>query len=230
MRLTAHLIDGQRPLALEPAERTRPWQGEHHKRCLPLMIANQAGWWIRNPVAFRARWDGGEGREALTIEAVTDGERPLAVSHFGKGVVTFSLPWLFKSEPGWNLQLRGPSNWPLDGATALEGIVETDWNPATATMNWQLTRPGWTVLFEAGFPFCQILPMRRGELEAVRLEQKPLADDAKLHHAFWAWAGARERFLAALPIQGSGPNLQGWQKDYHRGARTKLHLAELADA
>src|SRR3546814_13729675 len=61
-------------------------------------------------------------------------------THFGSGIVTFSLGHLFRTSPGVNLWIKGPSNRPKDGASPLEGIIETDWSPYTFTMNWQLTR------------------------------------------------------------------------------------------
>lgn len=36
-------------------------------RCLPLVIANQMGWEIQTPVAFRARWNGGPGEDAIEL-------------------------------------------------------------------------------------------------------------------------------------------------------------------
>ena len=230
-RLTANLIDGQHALELGPADRGRSWQGKHHQRCLPMMIANQAGWWIRNSVAFCATWNGGERREDLSIEPMDADEKPLATSHFGRGVVTFTLLWVFRTEPRWHLLLRGPSNWPMDGASPLEGVVETDWNPTTATMNWQITRPDCPVLFAAGMPFCQIMPVRKGDLEGFKLVQQPLADDAALHTSFWQWSGERDRFLRALQTPGSAAQAQGWQRDYYQGSPvTKLTLARLEDA
>ncbi|MBT5435350.1 MAG: hypothetical protein HOK83_17005, partial [Rhodospirillaceae bacterium] len=62
-----------------PAPVTRAWMDatpdRHAYRCLPLNIANAYGWQILNPSSFRVRWDGGSGREALTIDGGTEGER-----------------------------------------------------------------------------------------------------------------------------------------------------------
>ena len=46
-------------------------------------------------------------------------------SHFGEAVLTFSLPYLFRTPRGVNLWVKGPSNWIKDGIQPLEGIVET---------------------------------------------------------------------------------------------------------
>ena len=62
-------------------------------------------------------------------------------SNFGYGIVTWYLPYLFRTSPGYNLWVRGPVNSPKDGIVPLEGLVETDWAEATFTVNWKITRP-----------------------------------------------------------------------------------------
>ena len=49
-----------------------------------------------------------------------DGALPMS-SHFGYGILTWTLPYLFRTPPDWNLLARGPSNLPKDGIQALEG-------------------------------------------------------------------------------------------------------------
>jgi hypothetical protein len=158
LALTAYrtdLTDGPAP---EPADRRRAWMdASYHRfayRCLPMPMANQAGWWVRNDADFVVRWDGGQDRSALTIRP-TDGGRPAtAAGHFGQGILTFPFRLLFRAPPGWNLLVRGPADLPKDGAPALEGLVETDWAVSTFTMNWQITRPDTDVEFRAGEPIC----------------------------------------------------------------------------
>ncbi len=65
-----------------------------------------------------------------------------ATSMFGHGILTFHIPFLVRTHPGYNLLVRGPANMPRDGVSPLEGIVETDWAVATFTMSWQLTLSG----------------------------------------------------------------------------------------
>src|SRR5829696_7007803 len=38
------------------------------RRCLPLMMANRAGWFVLNSHTVRVTWDGGTGMEALRLE------------------------------------------------------------------------------------------------------------------------------------------------------------------
>ena len=234
---------GPPPAALVPAPSMRAWieatDDRFARRCLPLMMACQAGWFLLNSHSFRATWDGGDGLEALRLEYLS-GEPPYpALSHFGYGILTFHVPYLFRTPPGWNLLARGPANWPKDGAFALEGLIETDWATATFTMNWKLTAVGRPVTFEAGEPFCMVVPQRRGELERFRPRVLDLEADPEVARGYAAWGESRERFLAELEVPGSEAVKQGWQKDYFRGTapdgtaapahQTKLPLREADD-
>jgi hypothetical protein len=222
MKLVAYRVSMGLAPALEPAPAGREWMGVTRdafaNRCLPLLIANQAGWHLLNPVGVRARWNGGDRIPDLVVEPL-GGEAPLAVSHFGSGILTFTIPYLFRTPPGWNLLARGPANLPKDGACALEGLVETDWSPATFTMNWILTHPGAEVIFEPGEPIALLVPMRRGDLEAFEPEVKDLDADPEVARAYRAWRKGRADFLEDLPIPGTEANERGWQRDYVLGKR-----------
>jgi hypothetical protein len=168
----AYVINAALAMRLARAEGARAWMestdARFANRCLPMLIANQAGWMLLSEHAFTVTWDGGGGLDSVTIEP-RSGPKPYpAASHFGHGILTFSLPFLFKTSPGYNLLVRGPPNLPKDGIAPLEGLVETDWSPATFTVNWQLTRPDVPVTFEVGEPIAMLVPQARGELERFR--------------------------------------------------------------
>lgn len=103
--------------------------GRFANRCLPLLIANQAGWFLLNNRAFEAEWKGERDQASLRIRYPRGTGRCWASSHFGHGILTFSLPYLFRTSQGFDLMARGPANLPKDGIASLEGIVETSWAP-----------------------------------------------------------------------------------------------------
>jgi hypothetical protein len=184
------------------------------RRCLPLLIANEAGWLICSGNALRATWDGGDDISNLTVEPLRGPAPVPALSHFGHGILTWHIPYLFRTAPGYNLVVRGPTNQPKDGACALDGVVETDWTSATFTMNWKLTRAGMPVTFEVGEPICMIFPQRRGELEGFRPEVRPLDADPDLAQSHRRWGESRATFLVDLDAPDAPPE---WQKHYFRG-------------
>ena len=208
-------------LTLVPAQRNRSWMDEtgdaFANRCLPLRIANQAGWFILNHHPLDVIWDGQCGCENVRITYLDDKSPRSALSHFGNGILTWHVPYLFRTSPGYNLLVRGPSNWPKDGIYPLEGIVETDWAVATFTMNWKLTRPNHRVRFESGEPICMILPQKRGELERVITETRELDSDSELQFHHEKWWRSRQQFNEGLDVPDSDARREGWQRDYYRG-------------
>ena len=206
------------------------WTQTHNRsayRCLPMLVANQAGWLILNPSTVRVKWDGGPNLDAIDMQRWQPGP-PLPPgeewpqepdycypgSHFGSGIITWTLPYLFRTPVGYNLLVRGPANSPKDGVAPLEGIVETDWTPATFTMNWKITRVDTWITFEQGEPIAMIVPQRRGELEEFLPKILPLADDPALQASNAAWCASRDKFNSEFV---AGTAKQGWEKHYAQG-------------
>jgi LPS sulfotransferase NodH len=199
----------------------RAWMDATHQRfayrCLPLVIANQHGWLLLTPARIQVVWDGGESTGSLKVDHPPGYSRCFASSHFGSGILTFSMDFVFRTPPGVNLHVRGPANHPKDGICALEGIVETDWSEATFTMNWKLTRPGHPVVFEEDEPFAMLTPVMRGALETYRPQIRFLTDDPALHAGYRAWSQSRDQFNTQLRAKDSAAQKMGWQRHYIRG-------------
>jgi hypothetical protein len=206
---------------LAPAALQRTWidrtTSRFASRCLPLLMANQAGWFVLSSHRVGAVWDGGDDTASLRV-AADGGPRPVpAASHFGYGILTWTLPYLFRTPPGYNLLVRGPPNWPKDGVCALEGLVETDWAVATFTVNWKLTRPGIPVVFECGEPICMLVPQRRGEYEEFQPAIRDINADPAVAAASTNWWMSRRAFLAAMRSPTWRPGPDAWQKHYLHG-------------
>lgn len=205
---------------LEPAEINRDWMDKAHLRhpyrCLPLVIANQSGWFLRSTASFRAYWYGGSAKEDVQLEFEGPPDNRI-VSHFGNGVITFTVPFLFRTPPGINLWVKGPANYIKDGIQALEGVVETDWLASTFTMNWKMTRVCEWVRFEKGEPFCMIVPVPRGLVDSLVPQRMPIKENAELNEQYLAWEASRNGFLQGLTARDPEAIKRGWQKDYFQG-------------
>jgi hypothetical protein len=236
-----HLYPGT-PAGLDPAPIPRDWMDRAHQRhpyrCLPLVIANQNGWVLRSPAGFRAYWYGGPNKEDVEIRF--DGEpHTHIVSHFGSGVVTFTVPFLFRTPPGVNLWVKGPANWVKDGIQALEGVVETDWLASTFTMNWKITRVCEWVRFDKDEPYCMIVPVPRGLTEALVPKRRPIDANQELEAEYRAWEASRRGFISDLQKNDPQAVQRGWQKDYFQGKtrdgeaftghQTRLDVREFRD-
>jgi len=239
---TIYAYEVQQPVGMEivPASGDRDWMDatdqRYAYRCLPMSVANRAGWVIHNPADFRATWNGGDKKSSLTIEFPSGARDPRVMSYFGYGVITISIPYLFRTPTEINLWVKGPGNYIKDAVQPLEGVVETDWNPTTFTMNWKVTRPNHPVEFKKGEPICMIVPVPRGVAESMNARQMPLSANPDLLANYELWQNDRATFLDQLLKRDESATKQGWQKDYFKGEmptgesqanhQTKLTLSE----
>jgi hypothetical protein len=211
--LIMYRIHNSNEFFVRSAPRERDWMDDTNVkfayRCLPLAIANQHGWEISIKDRVRAVWDGTNGLDAIKI---LEGPTKVASSHFGYGVLTFSLNFLFRSEKNINLYVTGTPNHPKRGISPLTGIVETDWNPATFTMNWQFTEPNHEVVFEPFEPICFFFPVTRKSVEETQLILRPLEKNEFEKKNYDEWAASR----AKVNKEGTGEE-NGWEKHYFQG-------------
>jgi hypothetical protein len=236
MRLDAIVVTADAIVTLAPAPARRAWMERTPERfanrCLPLLMANQAGWMVTLTEPVEVEWSGREGHGEVDVFGSAR-VRENVKSHFGSGIVTFTLPFLFRTEPAYNLLARGPANLPKDGLSALEGLIETDWSFAPFTMNWQVTRPRARLRFEAGEPVAMIVPVRRGELSAFAPRLRRLDDDAEIAAAYRTWREGRDGFLRDLRSGEAAAVEAGWQRDYFlgrdpRGREADAHETRMA--
>ncbi len=211
---------------IAPAPVNRTWMSEMSEtrkgwpnRCLPMLIANQSGWELRNRCAFTATWTGQEnGADVMITPDKRDTDQFLPLSHFGNGILTWHLPMLFRTPAGYNLLVRGPANYPKDAVYPLEGIVETDWASASFSMSWKLTRKLMPVRFEVDEPICMIVPQRRAELEEFTPELRRIESDEDLqrkHELFLRSRDAAKQIEQVARVAAGEP--VEWQGDYSRG-------------
>ena len=219
LQITAYEVV-EEPMPLRTAQRARDWIEEMPERfayrCLPLAIVNQVGWEILNPVPFTARWNGKDGLDAIKISFHKESSA-LIGSHFGHGVLTFSMGYLFRTTKSHNLWVKGPANRPKDGIAPLEGIIETDWAPFTFTMNWQFTRKRHKVTFEKDEPIATVIPYPRHYVRKFDPVLKNLNENPKLYQQYVDWRDDRMKFNEELQKPGTEAEKQGWQRTYMKG-------------
>lgn len=221
MDLVCYKYEGWGP-RIRPASPKRRWMEETSERyayrCLPLSIANAHGWELLSPVAFQARWAGGDDMESVEIRMDPGYEAHLKpVSLFGYGTLTFHIEGIFRTPPGWNLWVSGSPNNQKDGIQALGGVIETDWSPYTFTMNWRFTRPAHWVRFEENEPIAFIFPVERGRVEQFQPRVAPLEGDPELKRQFEMWSKSREAFQKWVVETNPPAPSDKWQKLYYRG-------------
>lgn len=219
--LKAYRIEDVTELPIVPAPERRAW----HKdipgigACLPLTIGNGAGWWLLNPKEFRV------SRLPLYNNAVVVHGKDVdhVASHFGFGVLTVLIPYVFRTPPGWELLIRGPSNVFYDGMHPFEGIVESDWHKATATMNW-MVEEGTEVVIPKDSPLAQIVPVQMEALESFQPEILDMPVDVE--QEFTDFANKRMASLVMSKEKGKTKYMKVYPKN-DRTRRRHLRLKSL---
>ncbi len=205
---------------IEPAPRDRDWMDatadRFAYRCLPLAMANAHGWLIRNTSRIRAIWNGGSRVDDVLVER-DDQDVWAAKSHFGQGTITWPTGGVFRTPPGVSLWVSGPPNLTKHGVQPLSGVVETDWSPYSFTMNWRFTAPDIPVVFEAGEPYCFIMPIMTELAESLEPEIRDMRDDPDLSAQYESWSVSRRRWTVEKKTPGTRAHEERWQKLYFRG-------------
>src|SRR5215207_2720925 len=115
--LTAYKLHDYPVMPLVAAPALRDWMDQTHDkfayRCLPMLIANQCGWFLLNVHRVQVIWNGGNAPADMRVILKADPNNPKGVpcpadNYFGHGVVTWNVNYVFRTPPGWNLWVRGP--------------------------------------------------------------------------------------------------------------------------
>ena len=244
VELTAYQYLDQRDFVLEPAPAQRDWMhdtiGKAALRCLPLTIANQAGWVVRSPCTFKAKWTARKAEPSSLVVSFPEKKDEVYASHiktnFGLGVITMVLPWMFRTSPGYGLWVHGPVNHLRGDAIPLQGLVETDWLPSPFTMNWKILKPKIDVWFKKGDPLCMLTPFPIGMLEDVEPTMRLISDNKEVEAGFLEAAERRRRTnQTGAPARGEfelgyirGDALKEGESEVQH--RTNLKLADFRDA
>ncbi len=214
---------------IRPARGQRKWMDstpeKYAYRCTPLSAANTLGWEILNPVLSEFIWNGMTPPEQIFIyqqPRTKYGPR----SHFGSGVVTWDLPFLFRTPPGYGLMVTGPSNHDHANVTPLDGLIRTDWLPFPFTVNWRITVPGETIRFEQHEPIARVFPVALDMVDEMHLDLHDLADDPKLQQQFSDWSRQRQQSYQRRRQKTQQPTADAnydrkeyWGRDYVKGVR-----------
>ncbi len=222
--LTAYQVGALDGWALEPADARRDWMELTPEgsalRCLPLVIANQCGWVIRCPFRFSVSWNGGKSpADSLTFDFGEHREQgnTQICSFFGMGIVSFVVPWLFRTSEGIGLMVRGPTNWCKDYIAPLDAFVETDWAPYTFTMNWRILKRRTTIWFRQGEPICMLVPYPMGIIEQFKTTCAPIEANPELQEHYENWTSLRRQQFLDVARTGSAKGV--YRLDYVRGSR-----------
>ncbi|MEE9354945.1 MAG: DUF6065 family protein [Methylococcaceae bacterium] len=234
MKIKAYRLNNQ-AARLQSASAERGWVKENKAAYAELSLnsANSKGWELHCPYAFEATWNGGP--DANDIEIRLDEPRAdypnFVQSHRGDGLLTLHTGYQFKTEGENGLWIRGPINRPKDCLYPLESIADTALLPCTVTMTWTFTRPNQTIRFEAGEPFCAIVPYPKSYGETLETEEVDFEEALAVYEQEFqqmAQSSAVQRIFADL---GANEKDGSTERDFEKGSETGVaeSIAQLAD-
>lgn len=159
------------------------------KYCGPFNHANGAGWWVYPPFDLdvtylgNGKWDYHILKEYDDLEKEVLGEAvrpedPYQTIERSRYAFGLSEPdtlqiWtgcIFKTPPGWCLQVRSPINLGMDRPFHIqEGIIETDWMPYDIWLNVKFHRVGEKAEIRRQMwpPLALFLPVRRESYDSI---------------------------------------------------------------
>lgn len=186
-----------------PAKIKREWADEsptkHPYRCIPLSIGSSYGWDLLSPCTFSIEFDGKENPRNDSIKiTVLDGYpyiEDVVEPYFEQGTITFKVPFIFKTEPGYNTFITGPLNTPKDNIYPMSAIVETDWLPFTFGMTWKMMSKG-SAYFAKNEPFMRFFPIKREKmLEDCQIVVESITNNPKLDGEYQAYSNTKKKVM-----------------------------------
>lgn len=207
---------------IEKAEYQRDWMEAYGHgfayRCLPMKVANQSGWVIKSPIGFDAVYNEGKSYLESVSFKFDEPNHPannLFSSHFGRGVITLAMPYIFRTNKDISLWVRGLPNYYKNNISFLEGIVETFWLEVTFTYNIRIIRPNEPVRFEKGEPLLFFTLYNLNPLINVETIIEPVSKYPDIVKKYNKWSEDR---IVFNKNPSRGP--MDWQKDYFVGKKS----------
>jgi len=229
--IRAHVVDGVNIVVedhIRPSPPRRDWMDAvpagYIYRCIPLLAANTMGWDLLNPADTSLIWDGGNRIENVKIDCESRG-RFTANSHFGSGIATWYVPFLFKTSPDLGLYICGPANHDQSYVQPLDAFVRTDWLPFPFTVNWKMNKINTPVTFKKGEPLARVMPFPLTLIDETQLEIVALSSDPGFKAEVTAFGKARAANVAAQRVNISKAAAEG-----HRPSQDGVYNAQYVKA
>ena len=213
---------------IEKAEKTL--NGTAHpdgvKFCRPYSSVNALGWWLYPAVDVDIMWKGGREFEHNLHEpwphteheivkslvkdsdnvdvdsfAPIEGRSKFTWGGVENSVAQFWTGCIFKTPPGWCLQIRSPINCTNPDYTVMEGILETDWMQYDIWINLVFKTPNKWIEFRKNNwpPIAQLVPIRRESVDAdwqITTDEVVNRDSTEANQVFEYWLQYNQKKFA----------------------------------
>jgi tetratricopeptide (TPR) repeat protein len=162
------------------ATQHRSWFSPYFYHCLPIVMGNQHGFLMLATYDFVMRWNGSDGIDGVDIHYLEPVTHPAFItleSHFGHGILTVQSRYVFRTPKGVNLMVKEPPNYPVDGLTWMNAVVETDNLRRDFTFNIKITRPHMDIYIPRNTPLGCLLPYPRYFLDGYSMAELKEGED-----------------------------------------------------
>ncbi len=178
-KITLFLDDGYdlKYLPIKPPKHKPWWQDNsktrnHINHCLPLAMANSAGFYILSPATFVVEWDGDTQADAVVkvIEKMPCCE---VDNHAAFGSFTIQPGFVPKTrQTGDFILIKGIPNERCTPYQCMEAMIEAWWSPAKFGLVFLLNQAG-RFLVNIGDPIAQMLVYKASGYEIEASTNKP---------------------------------------------------------
>lgn len=162
------------PTHFVKAGQQRDWFDAYFYHCLPLVMGNQHGFLLLSTHDFVCRWNGKNDVDGVSIhmlEPVLEPNYVTLASHFGFGILTIQSRYVYRTPKGVNLMVKAPPNYPIDGFSWMDAVVETDNIRRDFTFNIKITRPNLDIYIPRNTPLGCLLPYPRYFLDDYNISE-----------------------------------------------------------
>lgn len=206
-------------IRLEKAEKTLHGNANEAgvKFCRPYSSCNALGWWVFSPVDLDIIWRGGKIFEHKLLEpwpnvehdlvnsltnekdnvkvddfCPASGRSHLTIGAVDDGIVQIWTGCIFKTPPGWCLQIRSPINCNPQPYYVMEGILETDWMQYDIWINLVFTEKDKLIQIRKNQwpPLAQLIPTRRESVDGdwqIGSDKNVNREEAEDNEVFEYW-------------------------------------------
>ena len=197
-------------------------------KCLPLKIGNELGWSIHCMVDFSCIWNGKiEDRDGVLVK-IDDKYKKVAATHFGNGIITLPIPYIFKTEKNYGIYVRGPTNFYKEYVQYLDAVIETDWLNYPFTYNIKINKANHEIFFKKGEPICSFIPIKLKNINSSILEIENIESNKQLNNFVKKYSENRSykyNELTKINYEKEQKNESlkyTWMKDYFLGGGLKV--------
>jgi hypothetical protein len=158
----------------KPAKQ-RSWFTDNLYELQSFISGNGLGFVLAAHYDIKLEWDGTPQADSILVQGKATEEElfymsPKINSELGSGIVTFTYPFCFKTQPGTKLLVINPPNMIIPGATIMTQVYDTDTKEENFSFNMKFNIPGIGIELLTGTPLVGVVPIPEPCIESFNIQ------------------------------------------------------------